>query len=218
MLINIVGIDGVGKSTQTNLLKEWIKNNYKVKVRIVSKWDLLTRRLYPECSFIKCTREELGSFYYPRLKGYSRAIFIFWMTSLPFCKFPPEKNEIVIVDSYWHKHLVTEKLLGIDETWIQNLCRFFPNPDISILIDMRPEEVLKLGHRIKPYEAGIDFSCSRQSFLKHQESMRKELFKLAEKERWIVIEGANKNLMQIFEEIKNQLLPYLNHFSKRVKG
>jgi len=204
----MIGTDGVGKSTQIKLLKEWIKNNYTITVRTVSKWDLFNRRIYPECAFIKCTRERLGSFYYPKLKGFSRPIFIFWMTSLPFCKFPPRKDEIIFVEGYWYKHLVTEKLLGIDETWIRNLCDFFPISDITVLMDMNPEDVLKRGHRIKPYECGIDFSCSPRSFLRHQRAMRKEFLKLAKKEKWIII-NVNRDITQVFEDIKSHLLPSL---------
>ncbi len=166
----------------------------------MTKTTFFDRSSFPEC-FFDCTPEEMGERYFPLMKGYSRALLVLHGYAVAFGRYPPRDFEVVLVDGYWQKLLATEAAMGLDPDWVRNASSILPSADVVILLDIDPELVLSRGRKGKPYECGGDFSCSNESFLKHQRRARGFLLQMAEKHDWPVLD-ASGSVDQIFSQIK----------------
>jgi thymidylate kinase len=211
MLINIVGCDGCGKTTQILAIKRWLKEEYNLDSRIMTKFDMLDHEKFPECGFMAATRDEVAAFYTPMMKGQSRAIWLMYMLAVCICHYPPGEDEIVLADGYWHKHFATESGLGADENWLMDFCAFFPKPTINVLLDISPEKAIERKKKCQPYESGCDFSCSRESFVEFQSKVRNVLLRLAESEGWAVVH-AERDSDSVFQDVRQSVLPHIQDF------
>jgi thymidylate kinase len=146
------------------------------------------------------------------MKGIARPLFLIYTFAIAFGKYPPNKNEIILVDGYWQKHLGTESALGTDGDWFTKVCSVLPKPDITVLLDIDPRIVLSRGKRPKPYECGCDFSCSDNSFILHQSKVRSILLDAAEKFGWQKVDAARTedqvefDIRQIFQTFMDRLI------------
>lgn len=208
MLVNIIGIDGCGKSEQINRCVKWISKEYFLPVRVITKYNIDE---HPECGFLKFPAVELHN-YVCSMKGAARALFFIWAFAVSFSTYNPKKPEVVFTDGYWQKYMVSEKILGIDDEWFRNVCSLFHKPNITLLVDVDPEVILERRKSFKPYECGLDFSCKVSSFLRHQKRMREELLKMAFREGWVIIDG-NKDSILVFWDIKEVLEPIIKKLS-----
>ncbi len=183
MFITFEGIDGSGKTTQINLLKNWFeKKGYDV---------LITS---------EPTNEEVGKILRKRLKEKTHG----WVEALLFaadralhCEktINPNLNKIVICDRYVHSSLAYQSAEGVDKEWIKCLNKMFPEPDIIIYIDIKPETAMK---RIKSrkketekYEQENFLRKVRENYL----SMKGGKFKVINGEK--TVEDVHKEIISL---------------------
>lgn len=216
MLINILGPDGCGKTTQLAKLKKWLEEEFGIKFSSLVKRDIFDKDRFPECDFFGCPYEKLAHQLLPMMPDESRSLWLIYMNAVLIKHYIPRKNEISFLDGYWHKHYATEAALGIDEVWLLQVCAFFPEPDITILLDIDPRITVARGHSHKPYESGCDFQCSDESFIKHQDKVREKLLKLAESRGYVILE-ADKSVDSVFQNICEILLPAVKTMSGSAK-
>ncbi len=204
MLINIIGSDGSGKTTQIQMLQPWIRDKFKCPVRVITKGDVFNFDRFPECRFFGCSYGELAHEILLEMKGESRALLQFFMLATAIRHYPQKEDEIVLFDGYWHKNYATEAALGIDPEWLRETASFFPIPDVSIFLDIEPEIIVSRIQHFNPYECGGNFECSTSSFIENQTKVFSFLKSMSNDENWIVV-NARQSTSAIFEEIKTVL-------------
>jgi dTMP kinase len=213
VVINILGCDGCGKTTQVALLKDWALASHWQNVSVPSKKALFDASLYPECAFLGVDYREFSHNYFPSLKGNSRFLFLAFMHSVITDHFPKDYDTLVLLDGYWQKNLATELAMGRDETWMRAVSSFFPTPELTFVIDIDPSEIVDRGHQPTPYETGCDPSLSGYSFIEHQRKVRSALLKLAEEFRYTIVDG-RKEILDIFNIISKSVERQLGLFAK----
>jgi len=133
-LIVLEGIDLSGRTTQVQLLHDWLmKQHYPVTRTALRTSPLISDIL---------TRAQTGSPLQPLTY------------SLLFCadhldrtqrviKPALERGEIVLADRYTYTALARDTARGLDPTWVRNLYRFSVQPDIVLYLHISPEEAVK---------------------------------------------------------------------------
>lgn len=216
MLINIIGCDGSGKTTQFEMLKPWIEKRFDLPVRKISKRDIFDFSKFPECSYFGCSYKELMYDILPKMKSESRSLFLLNMFAVSVASNPPRKNEIVILDGGWQKHLATEAALGVDLNWLNQVGSFFPKSDLSFFLDIPVENIIERRHLAKlehaPYECGNTGEISDKAFLLQMNKVRVILKATAEKENWHIID-AQLSKSDIFKSIRQTLEKEINSSS-----
>ena len=101
----------------------------------------------------------------------SRASFILLVASTMFEVM--KKKRIVLVDSYWYRFYVKEKIFGLSDLKILETLFDLPKPIEVFYIEVSPEEALKRsGGKFTQYET---FGPNPEDFIKFQTLLDKEL-------------------------------------------
>ncbi|WP_255990079.1 dTMP kinase [Chitinolyticbacter albus] len=208
MLINILGSDGGGKTTQIAQLIQWTQQTFGLPARSLVKRDLFDAGRFPESAFFGCDYETLAHRLLPQMPAEGRALWLFYMNAVLIRGAPPQGREVVFLDGYWHKHFATEAALGLDTQWLLDVCRCFPEPDLTLLLDIDPRVTVARGHVHKPYESGCDFECSDASFIRQQDAVRRHLLQLAQSRGYPVLD-AERGVDEVFDTLCEHIAPLL---------
>jgi dTMP kinase len=186
MLIALTGCDGAGKSTQANMLLQWLERR-GWQSQVVDRWQILDPGMFPECRFIRASREEVRECN-TDMEGLSRAMFLFWTLSMTMQKLDPQDpSRIYLLDGYWMKHAAAELEFGCDSAWIEATIRCFPPADLTIYLDVLPEEALQRRPVPTPYECGRNSGLNAGDFIRHQSKLRNRLRGWVDQFGWKVI-------------------------------
>ena len=184
------GIDGAGKSTQAKLLYQFFKKQKK-KVFLTSE---PTKGVIGKIVRIFLEKKEklnaLGLqllFCADRAHHLEKIVF-------PYLK----KGYYVISDRYFFSTIAYGLLEVRDFSWLYQLNRKFPLPDITFLLDLPVKEAL---NRIKKDRGKISF-FEKEKFLKEA---RKNYLFLKKKFPNIILLDGQKSIFDIFEEVKKYL-------------
>jgi thymidylate kinase len=203
MLIAFAGIDGAGKSTQVNRVHRWLEEEGWPS-EIVDRWDILDEKKFPECRFIRSSREEVRVCN-SEMEGIGRAMFLFWTISLVLDKVVNrDPSRVYLLDGYWMKHAVAEIEYGCDPDWIDATVRALPAADVTIYLDITPEEALSRKPELTPYECARNPDLNPEDFLRHQGKMRTRLQRWAVDLNWEVI-SSMQDESQVTQEIGSYL-------------
>ncbi|WP_338601465.1 dTMP kinase [Sulfolobus tengchongensis] len=185
-LIAIEGIDGSGKTTLANMLKEYLESKRKLRV-------ILTREPFSE--EIIGLIEKLGwsdPVLLTLLFAADRAIHIHWLSSL-------QNIDLILLDRYYFSSIAYQGALGLDEEWIEIVNSRFPKPDIVILLDLPVEVAIS---RIK----NDKFSFKEK--IRSLEKVRERYLKLANKYNFYII-NANKDKNEVLNDAVKIIEKYL---------
>ncbi len=134
MLIVLEGIDLSGRTTQVELLRDWLSaQRYAVTT---TSW-----RTSPLISDV-LARARLG----PPLRPltYSLLYCADHMDRTQQVIQPAlQRGEIVLADRYIYTALARDTARGLNPTWVRNLYRFSARPDIVFYLHISPEEAVK---------------------------------------------------------------------------
>jgi thymidylate kinase len=208
MFVNILGGDGCGKTTQIELLTEWARQEMDVPARRMAKRDIFDPDGVPECDFFRIPYETLAHDFLPRMREESRALWLIYMNAVLIRALPPRADELVLHDGYWQKHYATEAAMGLPTEWLLAVCAFFPEPDLTFVLDIDPRAVVARGHHHQPYESGCDWSCSDAAFIDHQDKVRCHLLALAAARKYVVVD-AHRSVDDLFVDLAGRLAPHL---------
>ncbi|MFI8415979.1 dTMP kinase [Serratia sp. NPDC078593] len=193
MLINLLGCDGAGKSTQMKWLIPWLQETLGMPLRTLAKRDAVQIDGYPEARYFGCDYRTLMYEILPDMRGESRALFLFNLFAISLCHCPPQEDEIVLLDGGWQKHIATEMALGLDEQWLTQLTRVFPTPDLTLFLDVDPETIVGWrrhnGDTHAPYECGNQLDCSDERFLAQMNPVYRTLLRHADEQGWHIVDG-----------------------------
>jgi len=208
MLINLLGCDGCGKSTQLRQLIPWLETHFSMPVRTLSKRDALNINDIPEARYFGCDYPTLMYDILPQMQGFSRALFLFNLLAIPLCHNPVQADEIVVLDGGWQKHVATEMALGIEEKWLSDLISIFPKPDLTIFLDVDPSTIVawrRQNHDSHaPYECGNQPDCSDKFFLSQMNEVYRILVRQTQEQGWKKINGKQPE-DQVFQLIKETI-------------
>ena len=205
LLIVIEGTDGVGKSTQVNLLKNYVEGEcFGCKS---SEWK--TSRLISDVineakdkNLLNTTTFSLlyAADYAERLEN----------EIIPALK----AGFVVILDRYIYTAYVRDSVRGHDIEWVKNLYNYAPEPDLVFYLDVSVDVLLKriIGSTgLDYYESGRDIGLSTDiynSFEIYQKRCIEEYKKLEKEYNFIKLNGElPKDIIhgQIKEKVKEIL-------------
>jgi dTMP kinase len=184
VLINLEGIDGCGKSTQSKfLMKKFEENNEKT---IILKeptngkygkklWEMLSGKREATTEqildlFVMDRKEHVKDKINPALK----------------------KGEIVLMDRYYYSTMAYQAAAGIDVNRIRKDNEFAPKPDIVLIFDLPADLAMKrvMGHSV------ADVFEKEE----HLEKVREAYLNLKD-DPLVRIIDSTRNPEEIFEEV-----------------
>ena len=186
MYIVLEGIDGAGKSTQTELLNDWLTGKgYRTK-KIVE----------PTTSDIgKVIRKELLNPESTNDINQQRLTLLFAADRLTLKKeildAKDSKDIIIISDRSFYSSICYQNNSSVDKDWIYEVNLHTPRPDLTILLDLDEKEAIIRCDREEAFE-NIQFL----------EKTRKNYLDLLEIEDNIVIVDAKDSLNDVQEKIR----------------
>lgn len=203
MLVAFAGCDGAGKSTQVKRVSQWLEEA-GWQAEIIDRWEILDAEKFPECRFIRASRDEVRVCN-SEMEGLGRAMFLFWTISLTLQKINlRDSSRVYLLDGYWMKHAVAEIEYGCDPAWIEATVRCLPPADMTIYLDITPEEALRRKPELTPYECARNPALNPEDFIKHQTKLRRGLLRWADDFGWEVISS-----MQESSKVTEQIGSYL---------
>ncbi|MFB6217313.1 MAG: dTMP kinase [Candidatus Aenigmatarchaeota archaeon] len=170
--IVIEGIDGSGTSTQSKLLKDWLEEKNRETV--------LTNEPFDEDGnigkVIKKDRKSTRLDYSPRTIALAFAADR--MVHLEDVIKPAlEQGKIVVSDRYYHSSLVYQPNHGADFDWVKTLNKYARKPDLTVLLDVPPEEGMDRLERKEDVFETEDFQGEvRKRYIELEEYLDETLY------------------------------------------
>jgi len=203
--IVMLGIDGSGKSTMSDMSKEYLGNKgFKVKIVPFHKWVIagFLRSLFGKA--IDKGRKDRKSPYSPPKKSFPSFIkppvafidnIIFHLLNKPY-----KKNHIVIFDRFICATQIKFKALNYNVAWFKKLWwNYKPQNAILFIIDI---------------EASIERQIKRNdpyAYTKQQLGLEQDLYiKLAEKYNFPIIKTTNSTPEKTFKLVEAELNKIIN--------
>ena len=184
MLINLEGIDGCGKSTQSQfLMGEFEKNNEKTILLKEPTNGKYGRKLWEMLSGkIEATTEEILELFVMDRKEHVDQ------------KINPALNEgkIVLMDRYYYSTMAYQAAAGIDVKRIRKDNEFAPKPDIVLVFDLPADLAME---RVRGHSVADVFEKEE-----HLEKVRKAYLNL-EDDPLVRIIDAVRTPEEIFDEV-----------------
>ena len=184
MLINLEGIDGCGKSTQTKLLQKKLEELGENTVILKEPtngphgqklWDVLHGKR-------KATNEEILEFFILDRKQHVNE------------KVQPALGDgtIVLMDRYYYSSMAYQVAGGLDVEYIRNKHNFAPDPDIVLIFDLPVSTALE---RVRGHSEADEFEKEE-----HLEKVREAYLNL-ESDPLVRIVDSTRTPEEIFEEV-----------------
>lgn len=203
MLLVIVGTDGAGKTSLSKALNRALQRNGVSSSRL-DRFDILDRSATPAAGFVNTDVEGLRQ-YALDMPAPARLLFYLWSMALTVTSKMASAgdNQVIIYDSYWIKHVAVEITFGEDEELAVAAGRLLPKPDLTIYLKAPPEALYerKIGDLVA-YECGLDLTCSRESFISHQNGLQDRLDGWSKRDGWLEFDALRST-----EELVAELIP-----------
>ena len=204
-LIVIEGTDGVGRTTQINLLKPWLEQEGRaVLVTGMSRSTLagrgikraqegntlgrITATLYYATDFADRLENEIV----PALRA----------------------GFVVLTDRYIFSLMARALVRGIDPTWIRSLYSFALKPDAVFYLRIGVEDLIPrvvFSHGFDYWESGMDLHSSEdmyESFCKYQGALMTQFDGLAEEYGFQVVD-ATRSVDMVVRQLRSGILRVL---------
>ena len=206
-LIVIEGTDGVGRSTQLNLLRPWLESNgYAVVDTEMTRSELAGAGLKQAKEGHTLGPITLNLFYATDF------VDRFESQIIPALR----AGFIVLTDRYIYSLMARALVRGADPKWIRSIYGLALKPDaifyLKIGIDNLIPRVLQRGG-FEYWESGMDMRLGAdlfESFVNYQSSLL-EQFALMTSEYNFKVLDASLPVEQLNEELKHKILPLLPH-------
>jgi dTMP kinase len=186
LLVVIEGTDGSGKTTQINMLKNWIeKQCYGV---IVSEWK--SSELIASVIDTAKERNLLNA------NTFSLMYASDFAHRLENVIIPALKSGfVVLLDRYTYTAFARDVVRGVKPKWVRKLYDFAPEPDLVFYLEQPVDVLLKriiASKGLDYYESGRDIGLSTdfyESFKIYQSKILAEYDEMKEKHNFITLDG-----------------------------
>ena len=158
LLICVEGIDGSGKSTQIELLYNWLQTK-NIDV-ILTQWN--SSELIANTTKKAKKKNLLSGRTFSLLHAVDFAHRL-EQTIKPALK----AGFVVLADRYFYTALARDVARGVNSSWVRNLYSFAIEPDLTFYFDITPKESLEricANRQPKFYEAGMDMKLSNNPY------------------------------------------------------
>ncbi len=204
-LIAIEGTDGVGRTTQVDLLREWIElQGYGVLETGWTRSSLMSRAIHAAKMGNMVDRMTSSLLYATDFADR------FENDILPAL----EAGFVVLADRYIYTAFARDWMRGKDRQWIEDVFGFAIVPDLvcylRIDIDNLIPRVIESGG-MNYWESGMDLHLGEdlfESFKKYQQGMIKEFDDMAERFKFEVVD-ARRSVDEIQQDLRAKVAPLL---------
>jgi len=204
-LIVIEGMDGVGRSTQTNLLRKWLeKNGFAVSDTGLRRSPLTQPGLDEAKKGHTLTPTTLSLFYATDFADRLENQII------PALK----AGFFVLSDRYFFSIIARDVVRGADPRWARNIYQFALVPDLVIYLRADVATLVTRivhGRGFNYWESGMDVIKSDNlydSFVEYQSRMIGQFDNLAKEFNFNTID-ANRPVQEIFTDLRQAIRPLL---------
>lgn len=194
ILVAFEGCDRSGKSTQCQMLVEYLKSIGR---------DVAHLRFPDRTTAIG---QSINSYLQGKTELEDHAIHLLFSANrwevVPKIKQLLENGTLVIVDRYAFSGVAFTAAKGFDVTWCKNPDRGLPNPDVVFYLDIS----------IKDAQARGSFGDERYEKVEFQERVA-NIYKQLRSDDWKVVD-AMKDVNEIHADIRNSVLELEGQFAK----
>jgi dTMP kinase len=200
-LIVIEGTDGVGRSTQIGMLKEWLEQQgHAVLDTGLSRSGLVGKSIRRAKEGHTLGRLTLTLFYATDFADRLEHEIVPALRA----------GFVVLTDRYIYSLMARAMVRGLDPTWVRNIHSFALKPDavfyLRIAVDeLIPRAVFQRGFDY--WESGMDLYSTEdmyESFNKYQTTLLQQFDRLAEEFQFEVVD-ANPEPKVIFEQLRSAI-------------
>lgn len=200
-LIVIEGTDGVGRTTQIDLLKPWLEEEgHAVLVTGMTRSTLAGKgikrakegntlgRITSSLFYATDFADRLESEIVPALRA----------------------GFVVLTDRYTYSLMARALVRGLDPVWVRNLYSFAIRPDAVFYLRIGIEELTPrviFSHGFDYWESGMDLFASEdmfESFCKYQKALMAQFDGLAE-EYGFQVADATQPVSRIFDQLRKEI-------------
>jgi len=200
-LIVLEGTDGVGRSTQINLLRKWLeKNGFAVSDTGLRRSPLTQPGLDEAKRGHTLTPTTLSLFYATDFADRLENQIIHALKAGVF----------VLSDRYFYSIMARDIVRGSDPTWARNIYQFALIPDIVFFLKADVQTLVGRivhGRGFDYWESGMDIQMKDNlydSFVEYQSRMIKQFDSMVNEFHFIVID-ATRPVKDIFTDLRQQI-------------
>jgi dTMP kinase len=200
-LIVLEGTDGVGRSTQTRLLKNWLESSGLAVFDTGLTRSQLAGRDLNEAKQGHTMGPRTALLYYgtdfaDRLEN----------EMIPALK----AGYIVLTDRYIFSLIARALVRGADREWIEKLYGFALKPDLTLYLKASLDELLSrclASGGFDYWESGMDYLHAEtmyDAFVKHQTALLQEFDHMSDEYGFVVVD-ANRGIRDVFNSLRNEI-------------
>lgn len=198
-LIALEGADGSGRSTQIEMLKNWLENLGYGVVNVGLKRSNLVAEALEQAQQGNILSETTRSLFYAtdfadQLEN----------TIIPALR----AGFVVLADRYIYTLMARDIVRGADRDWVKSLYSIALVPDAVFYLRVSPQHLVERNFKknatLSYWESGMDVGLSRdmfESFTKYQRLMQAEFRRMQEEYDFEVING-NRTARAIANELR----------------
>jgi dTMP kinase len=200
-LIVLEGSDGVGRSTQTQLLRRWLEDEgFAVSDTGLRRSNMTQKGLDEAKNGHTLSRITMSLFY---ATDFADRLENQIIPAL-------EAGFIVLSDRYFYSIMARDIVRGADPEWAHKVYGFALRPDLILYLKADVSDLVSRlihGRGLNYWEAGMDIHLSDNlfdSFIDYQSKLSLMFDKLAKEYGFVTID-AGRPVMDVFADLQNQI-------------
>lgn len=206
-LIVVEGGDRSGRSTQVELLVQWLEKNGQAVVRTDWSTSPHISKAIHKAKAERALKTVTFSLFY--LADFADRVANVVVPAL-------ERGEVVVADRYVYTAFARDAARGADHAWLRRLYNFAPQPDVVLYLAVTPSVRLQRepSAAVKSrdiYEFGLDLGLSadpQQSFEMYQQRVFDEFGRMTDEFGLTTIDGERdvKSIQREMREVVSAML------------
>ncbi|MDY6873059.1 MAG: thymidylate kinase [Chloroflexota bacterium] len=200
-LIVLEGSDGVGRSTQTQLLRRWLEDEgFAVSDTGLRRSGLTQKGLDEAKNGHTLSRITMALFYATDFADRLEKQIIPAL----------EAGFIVLSDRYFYSIMARDIVRGADQEWAHKVYGFALKPDLVLYLKADVSDLVSRlihGRGLNYWEAGMDIHLSDNlfdSFVGYQSQLTMMFEKLSQEYGFVTID-AGRPVMEVFSDLQSQI-------------